>query len=554
MTNNIFSKKLYLQGLKRLRTVGIAATICIILLNVISPITQIVDPSRYVKNISQSQVAPYSILGLIFAPIMVHYIFSYLNSRSQSDFYHAIPETRICVYVSFMSAVVSWITAILLVSGTLNSLMWLIAPKCNLDIILAFKATASYIAATLMMIGFMAFAMMLTGTTVSNIILFIVSSIFLRTVGGMFLACVKAASPVFLSSHSFLKYLSFDYFLPWSLLVDSFSSYASTSILLILYSIIAGFALIAISGLLYKNRRSEIAGNSAPSKRLQSIYRYAITFPFILFIAFSICSDGIESYQILLVALAFLVYTLFELITTKSIKSMVKAIPKILIPTVAGVIFIIGVFITGHAINNTTPQPNEIQSVAILSNEYHYITPSYEDLATDKVSIEDSRITKIVSEALEEYADTGTRDLKKDDFMKYAEVMITLDSGRKIWRSIMFTESEIAKIDSYLMESKEYKLAFTSIPSESEVSSVRIYGEESLSHSQQKELWECFYEEYNTLSESDKIFIKNSEYGDYSNIPEIEVSGYKGIESFSSSYVIFYHLMPRTCSLLRKMT
>ena len=102
---NIFSVKLYLQGLRKVRTLGVAMAIVMIALNAwiplmsISEYTYLIDETTIViEPVEMGMFAPFSLLFLIFAPLLVYNMFSYLNERRASDFFHALPQKRICVY------------------------------------------------------------------------------------------------------------------------------------------------------------------------------------------------------------------------------------------------------------------------------------------------------------------------------------------------------------------------------------------------------------------------------------------------------------------------
>ena len=559
MKNNIFSKKLYLQGIKRLRTVGIAASICIIILNAIIPIVSIIENSKAwayesdrisITDISESEFAPFGLLTMVFAPIMVHYIFSFLNERSKSDFYHAIPQTRTCVFVSFMSAVITWITAIIIISSTVNSVLWLIAPYCDLSIATVISSMIDYTVAAIFISGFMALAMTLTGTAISNILIFTLLTLFVRTIGTIFLFSVEEVTPVFLASRSWLKFITFDYFLPWRLFNDvfTFSLVKDTgfldSILLLVYSFIASIALLSISCFLYKNRRSEIATHSAPNKFLQTVYRSSVTLPFILLIAYCICSDGVESYQVLLAAIALLVYVLFELITSKKIKSMLKALPKFGIPVIAGILFVTCVFVTRNTINSVKPSPEEIQGVSLIETSNYYNNQTYESMQVNGISVNNPQIAQIVSEALATYIDFGTENWHGQQ-MYATNVLITLDSGRTVGRRIYLTEKEVELLQNSLFDSLEYKRSSLKIPSENEASSVYASNCQ-LNKADEKTLWRIFSEEYKKLNEEQQIQLKilsrGVQYG--SMYVYLQVSGHCEFGAYSSAYALLWEYTP----------
>ncbi|MCL2503356.1 MAG: hypothetical protein FWE94_01915, partial [Coriobacteriia bacterium] len=45
-------------------------------------------------------------VGTLF---LVYTAFSFLNKRNSSDFFHALPDTRSCMYVTTWAAIASWI-------------------------------------------------------------------------------------------------------------------------------------------------------------------------------------------------------------------------------------------------------------------------------------------------------------------------------------------------------------------------------------------------------------------------------------------------------------
>ena len=104
---NIFSYKLYLQGLRKIRTAGVAMAVIIIVLNAWIPI-QCISRGGYrgsMTDVDAGMLAPFGFLLMFFAPLLVYNMFSFLNERKGSDFFHSLPQKRICTYLSFMSAV-----------------------------------------------------------------------------------------------------------------------------------------------------------------------------------------------------------------------------------------------------------------------------------------------------------------------------------------------------------------------------------------------------------------------------------------------------------------
>lgn len=172
--NNYFSKSLYIQGLKKIRVSGTAFSIIIILLNAILPIIGMAEnrystiETRIVDVLGPESVAPFDLLIFILVPIIVYDMFSFLNDRSKSDFWHAIPQKRTCVYISLTAAILTWAISTILISTLVNSFLWTFARWYELKLSTAIIGTLPFIVLAVMMTGVMLLAMTLTGTAISN--------------------------------------------------------------------------------------------------------------------------------------------------------------------------------------------------------------------------------------------------------------------------------------------------------------------------------------------------------------------------------------------------
>ena len=559
MKDKIFSPKMYLQGIKKIRAGGIAAAICVIVLNAIIPVVAIIENSmswpgmydRQIEEVPPSLFAPFGILFLAFSPIFVYLMFSFLNERSKSDFYHSIPQTRTCVFLSFLAAVVTWALAILLASSTINLVLWSFAPYYHVSFVSVLICFINFAVLAVLMTGLMSLAMTLTGTAISNVLIFTLVTLFVRAIGSIFIICLEEVNNVFLLSESFVRIFSIEYFLPFRLLVGVFDygdMFASSGILI--YSFIVGVALSAVSCLLYKKRRSEVAGQSAPNKRLQTVYRSAVTLPFVLLMVYFFIADGeLESYQVILFAIVLVVYLLYELLTTKKIKDMVKALPKIYIPILAAVFFLGGVFLANNAYNSFSPSADEIESV-VLNNVNNRMN-GYEALQTNELTVESEDANKIIARSLER--SISGEIWNNGRMLRRTEVVIKLKSGKVAGRSIYIEEEDFNLLQRYLFDSDEYKEAILKLPEDKEITNYYIDSEYGIngdysSFDFSKEVWARFVEEYNTLS-AEKKFEYKLEAENYSYTEAgicLNISGYSKSEFFSSRYPLLPEYTPKT--------
>ncbi len=586
---NMFSVKMYLQGLKKIRGAGIATAITVIVTNALIPIIALIEEltrtyeadyysygsdfisTRTVSEVEFWQLAPCALLIMLFAPMATFAMFSYLNERSKSDFYHSLPQRRECVAISFVSAVLTWTVGTVAVSTVLNFILWNIVPYQSASFTTLLVCLLVYVTLTLLFVGGMFLAMSITGTTVANFLIFVLLMLFLRIIGAMFIWGVDEMSNVFIAEYSPLRWLSFDYFLPYGLLMDLFGGEgnAYANIPLIIYTLAVSLAAIVLAVVCYCRRRSESAGRSAPSKKLQHVYRFAVTFPFVVILAQMIIEDGLDGYHLVLFALALLVYLLFELITTKKAKSMLKALPLFAVPLALGVAYMAGVWGTAQAIDGVMPSSDEISGVSILEDRYG---SSYEELIIGDVTTDSPQAAAIISDALEK---TVKGNFRYDGISyRYIDVKIEIKGGRTVYRRVRMPDTDYYKLIEIMESSEKNDGKYLRLPSDDDITNIYVSGA-GIFTSDAKELWNSFKEEYALLDDAQKKIIKDYATGrghdysygmekveveivddkmtyispeqfSYENYVWIEINGRYGLTYFHSSYPIIPELMPKT--------
>lgn len=541
-----FSKKLYIQGLKKIKISGIAFSLIIILLNVFLPIIGIVEGSSYsaqfrgIEIVEHNQIIPFCMLVILLVPILAHDMFSFLNERNQSDFYHSIPQTRTCVYVSFTSAILTWAFGTILVSAVINSILWTMAYTYTFTFSTVLLGTLPYLVLAVQMAGVMILAMTVTGTRISNFLVAILFFLFARVMGAFAVSALEELTPVIYVEDSVFKYFGIRFFLPFALFEGLFDgdSGVYTDAVLQIYSLLVGILFLVLGEISYRKRRSEIASKSAPSKLLQHVYRFAITLPFVFMIAYFIIMDGLETYQIILVILAILVYLLYEIVTTKRLKNVAKSLPLMIVPVAATALILGGLFITRNTINNNMFSADEIEGYAFAES----YSNTFEKYNTERVIVKSDEASAIIADALEKtvndyYEYTSLRTV-------HETVRIKLDSGRVVTRRIEFAAADHDKLEQMLINSPEYSEAYLKMPHPSQVISVLSYGRYG-STEEAEELYQCFYDEFNKLSYEDKMAVKFPK-GDIKSVIQIGVDGYYRSKTFHSNYHVIFEYMPLT--------
>ncbi len=542
---NYFSKNLYIQGLKKIRVSGLAFSLVIILLNAFLPIIGIAENGSYSSNrvpelITYNMVVPFCLLIMVLVPIIAHDMFSFLNERNQSDFYHAIPQKRTCVYISLTASVLTWAFGTVIVSTFINTLLWSFARFYTVSFSVILLGMLPYLVLSVLMSGVMILAMTVTGTRISNFLIAILIFLFFRVMGVLCITMLSEMSPILNVDNSICKYFGIRFFLPFALFEGIFDNEAEAYLNagLQIYTLLVGIGLLSLGCWAYNARKSESATKSAPSKWLQHLYRFAVTLPFVFIIALFVVTDGFESYQFILVIIAFLVYVLYELITTKKIKNVLKSLPLLLIPIIVTVIIVSALSLVGSAIENDRPEAEDIVGFSYIKN----YDRTYEGINTADIFVNNPEAAKIISDAFDYTVDLGYRGYN----YRYQQVFVKLKSGRIMARNLYFTDEAYNRLNEIRVSAPEFSEAYLKIPHPDEVTDYSLYNNYGiLTADVRKEVYESFYNEYQTLSDADKRWVKSPK-GEFTHVSQIGVNGYIDSTRYNASYYLLFEKMPVT--------
>ncbi len=565
----LFSLKLYIEGLKRIKIAGIAAAITVILLNAVIPLISILESRRMygmtsivghsVTSVEPYEFLPFGLLMLAFGAVFAFSMFSFLNERNRSDFFHAIPHKRICVYLSFIAAIFTWIFAILTVSTGVNALLYSFSKFYTVNFSVVLITPLVLLVASTMIAAFMTLAMTLTGTVISNSLIFVLLLLFGRTIGQIFVTALRELAPIVSHGESFLNYLEFEFSLPFVLL--SGEGFDNTP--LVIYTVVITLLVFAAGAVCYVKRKSETATKSAPSKLMQHIYRSAITLPFFLFIVLTAIMDGFDaSTQLILLVLAILVYCIFELMTTKKIKSLVKALPMLVIPILLSGLFTGAVYIARNAVLNQVPEIDEVEAIGKQESVSYNLT--YRELRTNDTFIDSEEAKNILLGALEreieqirKYGNTRSWEIVgengeiKEQIYTKDTFTFRLENGRTIGRYLRLTEKEYERLMSIFLESYDYLEAYLDLPTSREIDSISVSGYD-FSKEDVKRLWASFLLEFSSLSREDKLaYVEKSYRSD--EVARFYVSGTYRLKTFNSNYAIIYEYTPKTAKMYLEM-
>lgn len=546
--HSLFSFSLMREGFRQCQMIGIFALVLVVLGAVLTPagyaINAAGDPYFIRQVLKVYAVNPVLFLAAPAAPLMTLVLFHFLNSRAASDLYHALPHKRITLYLSYAASILAWVL-LLLVVGTVSSLIACAAVHKYITVL--YSTFFSYFGvifmlSLLLMCGTL-LAMSISGTVFTNILLALIllflpraCLLFLRSFltndlpfyvpmnsGGFF---SDTSNILFSFIAALAGYAGSDVFSP------SWQAYVYTALLSVLY--------FAVGGWMFCIRRSEAAGQPAPNRIIQHIYRIVVTMTYCIFVTgalFGVLRDGMDGETIFMFVVlylgAVLIYCLYELLTTKKWRNLLSALPLLGVVAVLNVGILLGMHMVSNKIVNNRPSVQEIESISIQNYEGNEINDGqstemdydyYVDQISKNIEIQDPSALALVSYYLNENIQTWEEGMGAyyDKYYNYENLNTTYTSfyvtirtedgtfRRMIWiprtkRDVMTealkTNADFVRAWTELPEVMEDSLSFYSYDSDTSNVTIDKAQTQKLFEQYQKERKKCSFDQLCNASE-----------------------------------------------------
>ena len=169
----VFSFHMFLQTLKQTRLAGFIMMAVITLISVVPIISSLSYIKEYKQVNNVDGISGNYFLVLVFiivVPVISLIVWSFLNKRSGSDFYHSIPYTRLCIYLSKTAAILTWIAGILVVSYVSQAVLLMANRQYfNVDYATMFRMYLSIFICSLLCMAIINVSISITGNILSNI-------------------------------------------------------------------------------------------------------------------------------------------------------------------------------------------------------------------------------------------------------------------------------------------------------------------------------------------------------------------------------------------------
>lgn len=412
MKRKLFDFGLHLDSLRRTALVGGLFTALMSVQSVIVVIGFLISASETksrmlgqytITTVGLLEINPMIfIIPLLAVPLLMFTLFGFLTKRSASDFWHSIPFSRECVYTTFILAAFSWGLAAVLISTLVSVVGFLLMPQFYaINFMSVLYILPGIIAIALLIMGAFAISASLTGT-VFNTVVVTCLILFLPRAFIMYFNSLCSNSSLFPSvfenGDSSSLNLLFAAFIGSVFGTDKMNE-DMTSIPAILYTLILGVAYLIVGAVLFKHRKSEAASLSAVNKYVQASLRIIVSL-IVCFVPIGlICElrfDDIGDIFLIVVfyVLAVIAYLLYELITTKKAKNMLKSLPGLWVLFILNFIIIVSATVIENIEYNYTPTAESVKSVKIYDSS---TDGSYFNKKMSKLSIADDELEEFLS-------------------------------------------------------------------------------------------------------------------------------------------------------------
>ena len=474
-----FDARIFGEGIRQLRIVGILFTVVMCLEALLIPIGTVIQAQQiHTVEMTRSLVTllrmhPLIVLPMYtLAPVAVLMLFSFLNKRRASDFYHAIPVTRAAMFISLFAAAMFWVLVSILASSAVSVVTCLcLSQHIQLDLsgigmlLLNSFLGAAFVAACT------ALAMSITGTLFNNLVItaliFFAPRLLLTVCRMLIHGYVNILSG---SSDGIL--LDARYNIPLGILTSVLSTADATTILhsysSAAYTAVVAFVYFLAANLLFRLRKSEAAGYAAAAPILQHVNRLVITFlvslmpTSVLFLGMKGGSPGADTYYIVvLYIVAAIAFCAYELITTKKPKQLLKVAPTFLLVLAADAAMLLGVFLGCRSALSFRPTADEIRGISFTSLEdgqSSYFSRHYADII-----LYDKEAYTVVSERLKVCAENNSAvsGLEESYRSYFLTVKIYTGNNSVRERRLAFSEDQLKVLEKAMDKSEAYRKIFT---------------------------------------------------------------------------------------------
>lgn len=576
----IFDRRLYREGMRQLAVAGIISLI-VFSIQVILLVIQDVILNQW-SLVDLNEMNPFSYLTFcLVAPLMMIYLFRFTTSRSSSDFYHSIPQTRLCLGLSFTAAVLSWSLIVQWGSTLLALILHLAMPKLyTVQTGLALTESLMVSSGVLLVAGAVFLGISLTGTLFTNFAASLIILFFPRFV--MFamqntlqssIAVMTTDSVPLIGNH--LNFVTSLIFSP--LETTSYSYSQMISLPAGIYTAVLGAIYLCLGLLAFSRRPSETAGKPAVSPVWQTVFRLVpaalvCVFPAVILYRVMTGLESMDSntwFQLVVIYLiAAGLYFLYELITTRRLKSLRGALPGLAILVLLNVVFLTGMISVRRSVLSFQPDTDDIESVKFASesawvslrtigknDDSSILMPGYLSTRASRIPVTESAARQLVAERLKENI-ADDPELQKSDKYPAAQEVTIRSAGRNYSRKIYLTTKDLETLAEAFAGNSQMQDIYMNLPAASDPK-LSVYcgtgynSGEALTDAENRQIYEALREDARNMGFRDWYLLTRSDYltGGNNNCPVSLYIVYRDGGKMTGCVIPIVTKLPRTLAV-----
>lgn len=560
----MWNKNLYKEGLRQSTLVGIIFAGILLLGAVAFPIANISE-ARQSGRIVIIEYPQFNLLLVLafcfFAPFCALSLYSFLNKRSRSDFYHSLPYKRETIFFSYLTSILTWVIGTVLACSFITFVIYFFgADAVSLNYAQIFTFLFNIISACILVTGAVLLSMSITGTLFSNIVTSLLIIFLPRVILSLFfetLSSLTLLTPT--ASYGLLGQLHYN--IPFGFVLGLFDGsldIALSNFQSGVYTLVLGLIYTAVAAFAFKHRKSETAGASAPNRRAQTIIRTALAFLFCAIgCALLLSGTSVNVFTFIFFIIGIMVSFVYELITTRKLSSIARSLSSLLLLVVLCAVFVAGVLLLKTTELSVNWDSDRIRTAFITVDRAEGY-PRYEDLKMNEIQIEDEAFLKMISGIMEDRQNLikkGTSPFYASNLSRRSILRINMKDGKNYVRYLWLSDREYEQYEKFLLNSGIYDEVYGALPQNP--ASVSL-SDLSLTKEQTKALYEIYEEEAAGMDIQSWIYLNtgNSVFADSpkekllplpANAVGFEVNGLYGVTQYSDFYPISV-LTPKTYS------
>ena len=557
-------KKMYREMLRKLMPVGLPLALATFIYTVI------VGGQNYFGSYVLN--TPQSAIGL--TPVLVYYVFSgalfalygfsFLFKRAASDLYHSLPVSRLDQYISVTLATATWMGATILLN-VLMTLGMLLISGCPFVPVYIPMLIAFYFIAGMIVYGAAAIGCAVSGTLIAALASTGIVLLLPRFIQFVIARGVVAKVPIvgWLDLPAWLNPAT--NVATGLIVMNSRQVYMARIVAMpaILYSLLPMAVLVALAAWLYIRRPSETAERGAGRK----YWAVATASLLALTVLLMITIDShrlISVYSAAVIAIAFLVFVVYQFASARSLKQVALSVPFFLLSALVAFGISAWMDTAADAMLNTAPKASEIASVTFRGHDEKNDAPEYATMLVRKIAYTSGDMRKYVAETLADAVDR-IKDPYNSAYNVYSQyqviepIEIRLTDGRTFMRTIEF--KNVNTLNELRAQDSVYQSAIRAFPTDAAVQYRMV--DPNFTKEETNAIWKSFVTESQALglvsteyyrprtedANSNNSEMYTAERGGDQSIERISTMGYVGDRRFSDNVALRLET-PKTAGIL----